>query len=278
MSREYKITFLLPTRGRTETLKRSIESVLSLADDPATVQIAIGFDRDDPETYDYFVEHIRPLFAQYGAGYVVAKFNPMGYVNLHKYSNKLAEHAGTSEWLIVWNDDTVMQTPGWDTVIRSYTGQFKLLAFHTHNDHPYSIFPIVPREWYNLLGYISPHPTQDGWVSQQAYMLDIWERIPVDVLHDRFDLTGNNQDDTYKSRIMLEGHPTNPWDFHSRQMNELRYNDCHKLAAYMKTRGISTEFYENVFKGTQDPWEKLARNDINKQMVQFKNPHSHFSN
>ena len=37
------------------------------------------------------------------------------------------------------------------------------------------------------------------------------------------------------------------------------------------------EFFENIFKGTQDPWEKLAKNDVNKQMVQFDNPHKHFA-
>ena len=36
-------------------------------------------------------------------------------------------------------------------------------------------------------------------------------------------------------------------------------------------------FFANIFRGTQDPWEKLALNDVNKQMVQFKNPHSHFA-
>jgi hypothetical protein len=142
--------------------------------------------------------------------------------------------------------------------------------------HPYSIFPIVPRKWYDLLGYISPHPTQDGWVSQQAYMLDIYQRIEVDVLHDRFDLTGNNGDDIFANRPMLEGKPEDPRDFHSRQMIDLRHRDAARLATYMRTQGISTEFFENIFKGTQDPWEKLAQNDINRQMVQFANPHTNF--
>jgi len=171
----------------------------------------------------------------------------------------------------------VMETQGWDTVIASYTGQFQLLAFHTHRDHPYSIFPIVPRAWFDLLGYISPHPTQDGWVSQQAYMLDIWQRIPVNVLHDRYDLTGNNADETFRNRPMLEGKPTDPRDFHSQQMIELRHQDCGKLAAYMVSQGLSIEFFENIFRGMQNPWEKLAQNDVNGQMVQFRNPHAHFA-
>jgi hypothetical protein len=132
----------------------------------------------------------------------------------------------------------------------------------------------VPRKWYDLLGYISPHPTQDGWVSQQAYMLDIYERIAVDVLHDRYDLTGNNNDETFQNRPMLEGKPDDPRDFHSKKMLELRHRDSAKLATYMRSIGMSTVFFENVFKGTQDPWEKLAKNDVNNLMVQFANPHS----
>ena len=126
-----------------------------------------------------------------------------------------------------------------------------------------------------MLGYISPHAVQDAWLSQQAYMLDIWERIPVWVEHDRHDLTGNNDDDTYKNRQMLEGKPTDPDDFHSIQQMDIRHRDCFKMAALLKNKyNADLTFFENVFKGTQDPWEKLAANDINKQMVQFDNPHS----
>jgi hypothetical protein len=59
-------------------------------------------------------------------------------------------------------------------------------------------------------------------------------------------------------------------------MIDLRHRDAARLATYMRTQGISTEFFENIFKGTQDPWEKLAQNDINRQMVQFANPHTNF--
>jgi hypothetical protein len=70
-----------------------------------------------------------------------------------------------------------------------------LQAFNTHNRHPYSIFPIVPKEWYNLIGHLSLHQLNDAWLSQIAWMLDIVKQIPVEVLHDRADLTGNNKDE-----------------------------------------------------------------------------------
>ena len=108
-------------------------------------------------------------------------------------------------------------------------------------------------------------------------MLDIWQRIPVNVLHDRADLTGNNNDATFRERASLEGRPMDENDFHSVSQISLRQQDCYKLAMHMRDNGISTEFFENIFKGTQDPWEKLAKNDVNKQMVQFDNPHRHFA-
>ena len=269
---EYSIAMLLATRGRTESLGRSIKSLVELADDIGRVQIMFAFDNDDDVGFTYFTNELQPWMDEHNVNYTAMKFERMGYINLHKYNNAMAKQTD-SDWLVIWNDDAVMQTQGWDSVIVGYTGQFKLLSFCTHNMHPYSIFPIVPRTWYDLLGYISPHPTQDGWVSQQAYMLDIYQRIDVNVLHDRFDLTGNNNDDIFVNRPMLEGDPSHPMDFHSREMLDLRHLDCAKLATYMRRQGLDTVYFENIFKGTQDPWQRLRENDINSQMVQFANPH-----
>lgn len=263
---------LLATRGRTDSLGRSIRSLVELASDISRVQLMFAFDRDDLVGLEYFASDLKPWLDQRKVTYTAMKFDRMGYIGLHKYNNAMAA-ASDAKWLCIWNDDAVMETQDWDNTIMSYDGQFKLLSYKTHNLHPYSIFPIVPRKWYDLLGYISPHPTQDGWVSQQAYMLDIYERIDVDVLHDRYDLTGNNLDETYQNRPMLEGKPDDPRDFHSTQMLDLRHRDAAKLAMHLRSIGESTEFFENVFKGTQDPWEKLARNDVNRLMVQFANPH-----
>ena len=274
MNHKYDIAILLPTRGRTEALGKSVRSLIELADIPARIELKFAFDRDDEIGKNYFTTELKPWLDQRKIHYTAKVFEPLGYVRLHVYNNTLAKETD-SNWLVIWNDDAIMQTQSWDTEIMKHQGEFKLLAFHTHLDHPYSIFPIVPYEWYNLLGYISPHAVQDAWLSQQAYMLDIWERIPVWVEHDRHDLTGNNDDDTYKNRQMLEGKPTDPDDFHSIQQMDIRHRDCFKMAALLKNKyNADLTFFENVFKGTQDPWEKLAANDINKQMVQFDNPHS----
>jgi hypothetical protein len=41
----------------------------------------------------------------------------------------------------------------------------------------------------------------------------------------------------------------------------------------MQEHGQSTEYFENVFKGTQEPRQRLQENDPNNQMKQFANPH-----
>jgi len=276
MTPEYDIAILLATRGRTESLGRCIHSLINLADSPDRLQLMFAFDDDDKIGEKYFHDELQPWLEQREISFFAVKFPRQGYHRLNVYNNKMAEYTN-SHWLMIWNDDAVMETQGWDTEIMKREGEFKLLAVHTHRDHPYSIFPILPRKWYDLLGYISPHSVQDGWLSQQAYMLDIYERIPVWVLHDRADITGNNNDVTFRERAALEGRPNDPDDFHSVQQIELRHRDCDKLATHMVSQGLSVDFFINIFKGTQDPWEKLARNDINKQMVQFDNPHKHFA-
>ena len=270
MSAEFKydISVLLPTRGRTDALRRSVQSLYDNVSNPKSIQIILGFDRDDAVGTEYFNTQLKPWLDSIQAQYVALKFEPMGYIRLNEYVNVMARMV-KSRWYIIWNDDAVMQTPAWDTAIMSYSGQFKLLAFCTHNLHPYSIFPIVPHKWLELLGYLCPHQISDAWLSQQAYLLDIYQRIPVEVAHERYDLTGKNQDETFNNRPMLEGNPQDPRDFLHMDVIETRFNDCKKLSKYMDSIGMSSEFFWNVLKGTQDPWEKLKINDVNRQQSQW---------
>ena len=268
MKNEYSIAVLLPTRGRTDALSRSVISLINRCTILNQVQLLFGFDSDDNIGKDHFANNLEPWLEEKGVNYSALEFEPMGYGRLNEYVSALGQ-ASSADWLFFWNDDALMETTGWDKIISTYTGQFKLLAVHTHNEHPYSIFPIVPRAWQDTLGYLSPHSLTDAWTSQIAYKLDILERIPVWVTHDRADLTGNNKDETYENRIMFEGNPNNEYDFHNPRWISLRMAETERLSQYMKSQGLDTSFWENIKAGKQDPWEKLKANDVNKQMMQF---------
>ena len=210
---EYKIAVLLPTRGRTTALKLSIISVFNRVLNLDNVQIILGFDNDDEVGLKYFNQSTQPWMEEKGINYTVMTFEPMSYIGLNRYYNGLAEQA-SADWLFIWNDDALMETTGWDKIVIDRTGEFKLLKMHTHNEHPYSIFPIYPKEWYDLFGFVARHQMIDAELSQIAYMLDLVEIVEIYATHDRADLTGNNNDDTQKNKKVLEGNPSDPRDFH----------------------------------------------------------------
>lgn len=263
---EYKIAVLLPTRGRTTALKLSIISVFNRVLNLDNVQIILGFDNDDEVGLKYFNQSTQPWMEEKGINYTVMTFEPMSYIGLNRYYNGLAEQA-SADWLFIWNDDALMETTGWDKIVIDRTGEFKLLKMHTHNEHPYSIFPIYPKEWYDLFGFVARHQMIDAELSQIAYMLDLVEIVEIYATHDRADLTGNNNDDTQKNKKVLEGNPSDPRDFHHPSFGNGRLVDAELIANYLKSKGVDTSFWEKVKLGQQDPWEKMKKNDINKQMT-----------
>jgi hypothetical protein len=262
------ISILLATRGRTDMLKKSLLSLADTAHDTSNLEILLAFDDDDTATYEWAEQHVLPELDDRGVAYSCTSFERMGYIRLNEYYNALSA-AASGHWLFFWGDDAIMNTKNWDQAILA-EDRFRVLRAPAHNHHPIAIFPIVPKAWYDMFGYFSPHQLNDNWVSQVAYMVGIMENIAVEVTHDRFDLTGNNNDETYKNRPMLEGNPRDPRDFHHPGWNRRRIEDCEKIAEYLKSQGEDTTWWENVKNNKQDPWQKLKANDINSQMVQFQ--------
>jgi hypothetical protein len=249
-------------------LDRSISSLINTADSPESIQWLLGFDNDDLASYNWFVQHTLPKIAASGGKYTCMSFEPIGYAKLHEYVNRLAARA-VGNWFVFWNDDAVMKTSGWDVEIVSHTGEFCLQAFDTHNKHPYSIFPIVPREWYELIGHFSLHQLNDAWVSQIAWMLDIVKPIPVEVLHDRADLTGNNRDATYENRVIYEGNIENPLDFNHVNFRTMRINETLQIAKYLQDNGHELSHWKLACEGKTDVWNKMIAADVNNHMKQF---------
>ena len=251
------ISVLLPTRGRREVLKSSLESLISKANDPERVELLLGIDDDDEGVKEYIEKEIAPMLREHKVECRANIFKPLGYENLHVYVNTLAGSA-SGEWLFFWNDDGVMVTEGWDDVIRSYTGQFKLLAPRdNHDGHPYAIFPIVPRDWFVLIDHLSQNAQNDAWLSHIAYMLDIFERIDVEFIHDRADITGNNNDPTFQNRKYMEGNPSDPKDFGHPSMQQARVATAYKIAWFLNKIGQHSDWWDNVVAGKQDPFAKM---------------------
>ena len=265
------ISILLPTRGRPKPLEQCLRTLLDRAKDPSRIEVMLAFDNDDTENIAYFVDVIQPYLDDLGVEYSAIQFERLGYMRLNEYLNELAQHSQGS-WLFFWNDDAVMKTQDWDQVIRDNAQEFYLLRAETNHEHPYAIFPILPKKWVEITGHLSPHQINDAWTSQVAWMLDIVKTIPVMIHHERYDLTGENLDETFKERIMLENMPgNNPRDFNHISWRKRRIDETFKIADYLDSIGRDTTWFRDSIVGKNpDIWARMILQDPHKRLRQWR--------
>jgi len=264
-----RISILLPTRGRAELSFKSLSTLWSTAKSNKGIEYLVALDDDDKESIKYYQETVIPHLEAEKIDYQIHVLPRFGYERLHEYVNYLGSKA-SGEFMIFWNDDAIMDTKGWDKEIDKFQGQFRILRMPDQSEHPYSIFPIIPHKWKSLLGTLSRQAMSDAWVSQIAYLCNIMVNIPVRVTHDRFDLTGNNNDETYKNRPQTEGDPSNPRDLNSPEMTAMRYQDCARIMWYLKEIDDYNDHFEQVINGKVDGWKFLKENDPNGQTTRYK--------
>lgn len=220
-----KISILLPTRKRTEAVVKSVGSLLANAADTSRIEILIAYDNDDAESRQFFEETWFPFLSQTQATSRVFETERFGYLRLYKYVNFLAEQA-SGDWIMFWNDDALMLTENWDEEIVKNDGWFGLLRMPCVTmNHPFALFPIVPREWVDFFGMVSPVNHSDWWIYNVTVPAGRMKNIPVEVFHDRADVTGGNNDETFKEQsYAADGKdPTNPEDYsHPQRQEDLR--------------------------------------------------------
>ena len=240
------ISILLPTRKRLDLLKKSVQSLIDNARQPDKLQFLFAVDEDDNKTFLYLKQSKYP-------NQLALQFKPIGYENLHKYNNTLAGYA-TGKWIMFFNDDAIMKTKNWDDKIMDFEDEFCLLRFKEQTGHPYSIFPCFPQKWFYLLDHISLHGQNDAWLSEIAYMLNIMRDVDISVIHDRADITGNNNDETFRLRKYNEGNPEQKGDLHHIDMVKLRYKDALKINWLLGLMGQPNEFIIKNLENKSDPF------------------------
>lgn len=153
-----------------------------------------------------------------------------GYIGLHLYVNELSRMAG-GDWLFLWNDDALMKTQAWDTVIEPFSNQMVVLNPETnHHNHPRSncIFPIVPKALVSLLGHFSRSNHNDTYIEVIANSLGIRRDVPITILHDRADLTGSNRDEVFAQRQFTTA------EFYGAEMQASLQRDIDQLRQFLK--------------------------------------------
>lgn len=165
------ISILLPTRGRTDQLARSVLSLSNLAADWDRVQVLYGVDADDEPTWGLACNLARTQ------DWVWATPR-RGYDRLYEYTNALVDQA-RGDWIMFWNDDATMQTEHWDAVIHQYDDQDLILWLQTTSLAEMLLFPVVPRRFIEQVGHFSLSPHNDTWWSDIGGWLGINRLISV---------------------------------------------------------------------------------------------------
>lgn len=183
------VSVLLPSRRRPVLLGGSVTSLATTAAHPERVEVLVAADPDDPGTQGFALP--APL-----AGYVLTAPRRWGRGWVHEYYNWLAAQA-TGDWLLIFNDDAVMETPGWDSIISEQEPGVVVVGSN-HSDH---VFLAIPASWVRAAGQMSPTPDLDNFLFEVGSSLGCVRRPPVRIFHDPYYLTGANNDENYQEGL-----------------------------------------------------------------------------
>ena len=172
LPKETLVSFLIPTRKRLSMLTDSLESIRATCSNVSNFEAIVIFDEDDVETITAF----KKLQFDFEIKIVISKRH--GYYGLHEYLNTAFEIC-LGRWFWLWNDDLQMVGKNWDLVIQGYGNKFLIL--NPANIDPYwkkyckdaTISPVVPRQWFEVLGRFSAYNQYDTYVNSVAYPLNL---------------------------------------------------------------------------------------------------------
>lgn len=172
LPKETLVSFLIPTRKRLSMLVDSLESIRTTCSNVANFEAIVIFDEDDVETIAAFKK------LQFGFEVKIIISMRHGYYGLHEYLNAAFEIC-SGKWFWLWNDGLQMVGENWDLVIQGYGNKFLILnpANVNPNWKKYckdaTISPVVPRQWFEVLGRFSAYNQYDTYVNSVAYPLNL---------------------------------------------------------------------------------------------------------
>jgi len=230
------ISVLIPTRKRTSPFIVSIESLFNTCDDYNNFEVLVALDNDDLDTIKDINEYIKDK-----SNVTIHLFDRQYYKGFHKYINSMVPLAKGSS-LFLWNDDCVMKSQGWDKEILSLHESFCVLNPLVDTmewycrSHQQILFPIIPKEWYNVTGRWSNNAACDTWIQDISRDLNL--TVDVDniiISHERHDVTGKNGDEIYnEGRVDIETFIRD--DFYSAEQHAEREIDKEKIKKFLYDR------------------------------------------
>lgn len=142
------VSVLLPSRGRPDMLRDSIESL-----GKGDYEVLVRYDGDDKTMpLKGLGRHVRQIAGE-----------RVGYKGFHLMINELASQA-EGEWLLLWNDDAVMQSDNWLLELQRYDSSKPcVLNFFDPGNPQNNLFPLMSKAMFEAIGHFSLSTHCDTW-------------------------------------------------------------------------------------------------------------------
>lgn len=182
-----KISVLLPTRGRPGKLRLSIDSLWQKCHDKDNLEFCLKVDNDDLGTIAFIVERYGPCKEMGNKVKLAISDRKGGYRDLARYYEECAALA-TGDWYLMWNDDAVMLTEGWDRIFRERARRLPNQLFMVvpkivgHHGGPQLFF--LNRQVPEILGGMGPLPHYDDWFASVLGACGQVDYVNVLLTHD----------------------------------------------------------------------------------------------
>lgn len=147
--RQPLLSLIVPTRGRTEQLRRLLDSLIATASHPQLMEVVLVVDEDDLPSIQFRHDSLLLKRVVMPPGQTMGDLNRAGY------------EMSSGRYVMLLNDDVVARTPGWDDKVLACFRELAddILLVHT-NDLIFKdvlcTFPIVARTFCELTGGICP--------------------------------------------------------------------------------------------------------------------------
>ena len=201
------ISVMIPSRGRPGHLLAAIDSCVSLAQYPQSIEFVIKTDDDDTETLAVITKarDTNPHVAIK----IVTSPKGNGFQDIHNWYNRLMLPQASGDWLLLFNDDARLKTQNWDAILNAtWLGNFWhgspsdvcCLALKTNGKKDSNEFIMVRRRACEIMGHVFGSPYGDSWLVRTFEFIESFIRVDlIEVEHLREDLKDSTRDATNES-------------------------------------------------------------------------------
>ena len=236
------ITITLPTRERPANLMRCVRALFETADEPESVEVICAVDDDDEmsESALYRLEN------KYFENFKWTTGPRIPYLSqLHNHCLSLANR--NYEIAGFWGDDCVMETKGWDTIVRKaflkYDDRILLCGGSDGVNAETICHGFISREWITVTdGNLMPSNYMADWSDSHlglvAKALGRHERLSFFNRHLHPSVyTEIRPDQTYIDKTNRGNMQNTGGLFYSAEMVDYRQKEIEKLQSYINNFG-----------------------------------------